>query len=173
MNPETSNVELALKDIHLPDSVLWWPPAPGWWIVFIAIFIIAVSFFIYKKTRYTRKLKKNIKLELVNYHHHFKHNGDSKIFIQQLSALLRRVALYKFSEPAIAKLHGNEWLDFLDSKLPEKKLNRSPQFSFKNGAGKIFLLGPYQAEITEDVSSAYELVVLWLNYNLKNKYGFL
>ncbi|MDP7406676.1 MAG: DUF4381 domain-containing protein, partial [SAR324 cluster bacterium] len=24
----------ALRDVHLPPAVSWWPPAPGWWIIF-------------------------------------------------------------------------------------------------------------------------------------------
>ena len=31
--------ELQLRDIHLPESSLWWPPAPGWWI--LALLLIA------------------------------------------------------------------------------------------------------------------------------------
>ena len=31
MNPAASNLQL--RDIHLPDAVSWWPPAPGWWLL--------------------------------------------------------------------------------------------------------------------------------------------
>ena len=24
---------LPLRDLHLPDAIGWWPPAPGWWVV--------------------------------------------------------------------------------------------------------------------------------------------
>jgi hypothetical protein len=172
MNPDTSSVELALKDIHLPDSVLWWPPAPGWWILFSVIVFVVLCIFLYKKTWFKRNLKKNIKLELIQYNQQFENNGNAQLFIQQLSTLLRRVALYRFHATSIAKLQGDEWLEFLDSKLPEKQLKNSKQFSFKNGVGKIFSLGPYQPKISADVSPVYELVTLWLNYNLKSKYGF-
>lgn len=32
-----------LRDIHLPEPVSWWPPAPGWWI--LAVIILATLFF--------------------------------------------------------------------------------------------------------------------------------
>ncbi|VAW98600.1 hypothetical protein MNBD_GAMMA22-1579 [hydrothermal vent metagenome] len=170
MNPSSENTALALRDIHLPDSILWWPLAPGWWIVAVLIVILALSLYVYKKTYFSRKLKKNIKLELEHCNQQYLNKKNAQIFIQQLSSLLRRVSLHQFEDKNIAKLHGVAWLEFLDSKLPE---NKSDQLSFITGVGKIFLLGPYQKIISEDVSSVYELVKYWLNYNLKNKYGLL
>ena len=26
---------LPLRDLHLPDAIGWWPPAPGWWVLFV------------------------------------------------------------------------------------------------------------------------------------------
>jgi len=170
MNPQASSVDLAIRDIHLPDSALWWPPAPGWWIVFILLVVIGFGFYIYKKTYFNRKLKKNIKLELSQYYLDFENTSNAQLLIQQLSALLRRVALYRFKELSVAKMQGNEWLEFLDSTLPDEQ---SKQHLFKTGTGKIFLEGPYQPVIDNDVKPVYELVTLWLDNNLKNKFGFL
>ncbi len=170
MNPGSENTTLALRDIHLPDSILWWPLAPGWWLIIVLVVLIGLSFYVYKKTNYIRKLKKNIKLELEHYHQQYHDKKNAALYIQQLSALLRRVSLQQFDDKKIAKLHGAAWLEFLDSKSPP---NITEQSAFKNGVGQIFLLGPYQKIINEDLSPVYELVKQWLNYNLKNKYGLL
>ncbi len=171
MNPATPKVELALRDIHLPDSILWWPLAPGWWMLIVLVVIVALSIFVYKKTYYNRKLNKNIKLELAQHFNQYKNDHNAQQFIKQVSALLRRVSLYKFKQESVAKLHGTAWLEFLDSKLPQQKIIENEKMSFKSGVGTILLSGPYQANITDDVTPVHELVKHWLKYNLKNQYG--
>ena len=32
-----------LRDIHLPEAVPWWPPAPGWWMLFALVIAGAVG----------------------------------------------------------------------------------------------------------------------------------
>ncbi|MGB5726303.1 MAG: DUF4381 domain-containing protein, partial [Thiogranum sp.] len=39
MNPGS---ELPLRDIHLPDPLSWWPPAPGWWLLLTLLVAIAL-----------------------------------------------------------------------------------------------------------------------------------
>jgi len=173
MNPIILNTELAIRDVHLPDSSLWWPLAPGWWILLLLIVLILLSFYIFKKTYPKRKLKKMIKLELEQYYQVFKETNDAQLFIQQLSSLLRRVSLYRFPADSIAKLQGVEWLEFLDSKYPSVTSGKFAASSFTSGVGKIFLAGPYQPIINNDVTPVYVLVKQWLKYNLKYKYGFM
>jgi len=170
MNPLAQNSELALRDIHLPNSLLWWPLAPGWWMLLVIVILIALGIFMYKNTYYKRYVKKNINLELARFYHDFQENKDGSEFIKKLSVLLKRVSLYQYKTTDTAKLYGVDWLIFLDSKLPEKLKQQAP---FKLGVGKIFLNGPYQSEVTEELTPVYELVKNWINYNLKSKYGLL
>ena len=32
-----------LRDIHLPEAISVWPPAPGWWVLFIGIIALLAT----------------------------------------------------------------------------------------------------------------------------------
>jgi len=38
--------DIAIRDIHLPDAISWWPLAPGWWGL-LALIVIAIVLFWY------------------------------------------------------------------------------------------------------------------------------
>jgi uncharacterized membrane protein len=43
MNTDPASLD-NLREIILPPPVPWWPPAPGWWLLFAAIALTALAF---------------------------------------------------------------------------------------------------------------------------------
>ena len=83
--------QLPLKDIHLPETIGWWPPAIGWWL--LAVLIPLLLFGLYRLYKHlTRKTalkaaKKN--LELIKLY--APEAADKQL--TELSVLVRRVAI--------------------------------------------------------------------------------
>lgn len=149
-------VDLPLRDIHLPDSISWWPLAPGWLLILAAILacsIIAVIFI--RKFRKPTLKKSAIKaLDLIE--NTFQQNQDPKLCISELSRFLRRVVISKNSLKH-AGVTGQAWLQLLDKPLKE------PEFS--QGIGKILLTGPYQPNVErESVLQLINLCRKWVNF---------
>ncbi len=102
-----------LRDIHLPDAVPLWPPAPGWWIAFGAGVLVIVALALYLRAR-RRSLRRAALTELERVRASFRITDDVGVLARGLSALLRRTALARFGRRTVAGLHGSQWLDFLD-----------------------------------------------------------
>ncbi len=131
-----------LKDIHLPDPVSFWPPAPIWYLVAaLALFaLIAIVYFIWKRQRNKRLQKRALKeLEKIEQYK----NPTKKIL--QLSELLRRVAIKVYSRQEVAGLSGKAWLQLLDQGL---KTNE-----FTAGVGNIISTIPYQKIPSKNLST--------------------
>ena len=39
MNPQGDQLLSQLRDIHVAPDVSWWPPAPGWWVLAVFVFV--------------------------------------------------------------------------------------------------------------------------------------
>ena len=97
-----------LRDIVIPEPPPLWPLAPGIWVllglIFLTLLLIAWRWRAARKRNAYRKAG----LVLLN-------NARST---QDISVLMKRVALAAFPREAVASLYGDEWAAFLNKTCP-------------------------------------------------------
>ncbi len=138
---------LPLRDIHLPEPVSWWPPAPGWWLLLATVLVLVAIYIVIKKIRYSRRLKTASAAMFDTIKEQYQQDHNKILLAKNLSTFLRRVCISHYPRHDTAGLTGKDWLDFLDSTLPEKI---QPRFA---DAGQILLTAPYLPEQTPSIST--------------------
>lgn len=154
--------QLPLKDIHLPESVGWWPPAIGWWILaFLIPLLIVLGIWLFK--RITRKTALKTAKAILNSIKQDE-NLDDYQKVCQMSVLIRRTAISCFPRSETASLTGKEWLLFLDTPLQDQR--------FSDGIGKLLVDAPYQQQIKDNskINALFGLCEDWLQALTKQKH---
>ena len=154
--------QLPLKDIHLPESVGWWPPAIGWWILaFLVPLLIVLGIWLFK--RITRKTALKTAKAILNSIKQDE-NLDDYQKVCQMSVLIRRTAISCFPRSETASLTGKEWLLFLDTPLQDQR--------FSDGIGKLLVDAPYQQQIKDNskINDLFGLCEDWLQALTKQKH---
>jgi len=154
-----------IKDIQLPGAISWWPPAPGWWLVFIILLLAAwflFGFFRQKIKQRKPYLAANSALEALVKKHQDNKISDTELLLE-LSKFIRSVAMEFYGREHIAGLTGLAWLQFLDSK---GKTN-----SFSEGVGQSLEIGPYQPNPTLELDTAEFIILIqkWLKTAYKDQ----
>lgn len=152
-----------LRDIHLPDPVGLWPLAWGWWLL-IALLVGALlaGFFYWRRHQRQRRYRRQAKAELELAYRDYRENGDTALYLQRLSPILRRAALTAFPPSQVASLHGETWLEFLDQSLP------GTEKPFTQGEGRVLAAGPYQPKPHADVDALHPLAINWIEHHSPN-----
>ena len=149
---------LPLRDIHLPEPVSWWPPAPGWWLLLIAGIVIIASLLVYRWIRNSRLLKRTVVAELNRVRARYQENHDPVELVKSLSTLMRRASISFYPRSTAASLTGNDWLKYLDSTSQRK--------DFEHGSGRILASAPYlpaNSPIDVDPDDLLSLCENWLS----------
>lgn len=143
---------LPLRDIHLPDAISWWPPAPGWWILLGCLIFISLVFFLIKKIHQKKKLQKAALAELKTIRSNYENDKNNTRLAQSISVLLRRASISFYPRHNIASLTGEQWLQHLD--------NTSDKKGFISTEGQVLLTAPYMPDDNDEIIDANSLVSL-------------
>lgn len=155
---------LNLRDIHLPEPISWWPPAPGWWILLITLILLAAILFVTRKIYLSKQLKRDIISELENIKQQFQQSQNKSQLAKSLSILLRRASISYYPTNSAAGLTGNNWLSWLDKTNTQSSNNLSGN-QFQSDIGKILLTAPYlpdKARLDFDSDTLTQLCETWL-----------
>lgn len=145
-----------LRDVHLPDPVPIWPPAPGWWIVLGLVVTVLIVFLWARAYRCRTKARRLAMAELAAVKQHYDTYQDNQWVLQRLSEIVRRYAMAKFPRTEVAGLVGSSWLRFLD------RTGRTNQFT--EGVGHLLSAGPYQPESAVPAADLLTLVERWIQH---------
>jgi hypothetical protein len=143
-----------LKDIHLPESIGWWPLAFGWYVVILIVLILAMVLVFFLHKRHRNALAKNQALELLtHYMNQYEKDRNAQLASARISELLRRVALVYYPRAEVASLHSNAWIEFLN------KTGKGVDF---NPVQSMLLDSPFKTAETVDLKPLIICAQLWI-----------
>ncbi|WP_052481050.1 DUF4381 domain-containing protein [Gilvimarinus agarilyticus] len=152
MNPNDPLTQL--KDIHVPAPVSWWPLAPGWWAV-IAVSIILLGLLAYwlRKRQNARRYRVQAATELKTLSSAQLNNSQ---FVEQINAILKRVAIQSDKRRNPGHLTGRAWLEYLDQTFSKNA------DEFREGAGQALGEAAYQANPELEQPALLSLALRWV-----------
>ena len=103
---------LPLRDIHLPEPIGWWPPAPGWWGLGVFLVLMVAGFIAWLHYRHCPKPIKSAIAELARIESNSTMSPIQKLLA--LSILMRRMVMTLSPREEVAGLVGDDWLQRLD-----------------------------------------------------------
>lgn len=145
----------SIRDIHMPEDVPFWPPAPGWWLVALVAVGCALAAAVY--WRRVKAVRREALGQLNALQKRHREDDDTAGLAMGLSTLLRRVALARDSRRQVAGLCGEDWLAYLNG--------RGHTSEFTDGPGRVLGALPYSGSGEADAPALLSLVRHWIRLN--------
>ena len=114
---------IQLEPLIPPETVSFWPPQPGWYVLAI-ILLIASAYGVYRIIKYKKRnaYRKLALKELEN----LSSQNVTPTAVVGLNRLLKLTALSGYPRKEVADLTGEPWLEFLDKTCKRKGFKQTP-----------------------------------------------
>jgi len=157
--PAPNDPLAALKDIHLPAPVDWWPLAPGWWVLIILVLAGLIAGVIYLRRHIKRNAYRRQALEQLQLLENTPER-DSR-WLQSLNELLKRCAQSAYPQGNTASLHGEKWRHFLQQQA--SKVFAAPEVLNLLSSGGYRSDKEISSALTEHANNLVEFSKQWIN----------
>ena len=98
-----------------PPDISWWPQTAGWW----WLVTLLAGFALYRGWKLLRRWYRNrYRREAARRLQGLARSGSSDNLAGEINRLLKLTALVAYSREQVARLSGEEWVDFLNSHCP-------------------------------------------------------
>lgn len=147
-----------LRDIHVPQVSMWWPLAPGWWVL-LALLVAAIAacvFLFRRRAAWNRRVHAALG-DLRDATARYAEDGNVAAFATAAHQLLRRVA--RTRDPHSVVLKGVAWRDALASMSPRQDVQRLAAIED----------AIYRPEATLEVSPTARDVEAWVRVALRRR----
>jgi len=125
-------------EIVAPAAISWWPQTVGWWWLGAALAAVAAHLG-WKRLRrwYRNRYRREAAVRLLR----LAGTADGALAVADINRLLKLTALTAFSREQVARLSGEEWVDFLNRQCP------TPPFAPEHG--RLLALAAYSGGAVE------------------------
>jgi len=143
-----------LRDIHLPEPISWWPLAPGWWLAAL-VFIVLLTFSIYKFIKVIKKnrYRKVASLELEHNYQQWQSDNSNSHYIESANKVLRRCIQHLTNNTSLTSNSGQQWAETL-SKFSKTPLSDDTNLALSEAC--------YQANPDVDIQQLHSELSSWL-----------
>ena len=122
------NLLQQLRDIHLPADPLWWPPAPGWWL----LALIGIGLLVWAGVRIREAYRRRQPLKLARRYYEEVYASfsrgeiDGPAYLQQTNELLKRLYIHGVGDDRARSANDANWLSYLDERSGGSAFTEGP-----------------------------------------------
>ena len=149
-----------LRDIHLPEPISWWPPAPGWWILALAGSALAVWLLRWLYRRYKAKHYRRQALAQLKELKELQAGSDSQDQLRALFVLLKQTATCAYPNRQPSSMAIDPFVEFL-----RFSCNQSV-FSQPTGELQTLLYAKQTSEQSQDIEALFEDTRIWIKAHM-------
>ena len=146
--------ELELRDIHLPEISLWWPPAPAWWLALLLLLVLMVILLWAIRRIRQKPLRRLCLRELKRIRQQRGSGSSDKAVLGDIVVLLRRTMISYYGRDACAASTGEAWIEQLQHVVPQR--------GFSAAQLQLLVRDRYKPDVVCDIENLLQACERWL-----------